>query len=183
LDKASNFTMRATAKFYYLFAIVFLVFATFLPVIHIVFFQQPILLTGLDAIFQTVSLKDGRIDPNAPATLILSLVLMMAWTGFLARALKRILGREGADKIFLNGLAAITFAYLDSHLRTHEPFSTAMQRAIGLQTMILLLMFVPTMIVWPFNIWFWLKLIPPLVRLWYVKWKLRRLQKKTGKWP
>jgi hypothetical protein len=172
LDKAANFTVRASAKIYYVFAICFMIFVSFLPVVHIVFFQQPILLTGIDAIFQTVSVKDGQIDPNAPVTLILSLLLMIAWTVFLARVLKRFLSAPGGwDIIFLNSLAALSFAYLDSYLRTHEPFTVAIQRAIGLQTTIVLLMLVPKMLVWPFKIWFGL-------HLWYVKSKVRRAQKK-----
>ena len=175
LGRVERLALRLNAKVYYTLAISVLAFIALMPALHILFVQQAVLLTGIDAIFQSVSLKDGHINPDAPATLILSLLLMIAWTIFIWRILNRLLGTENkADLVFLNGLAAITFAYLDSRLRTGETFTEALPRAIGLQTTILFLCFLPRIIAFPFQMW-------SSGYLAYLKWKLKRVQKKQ--WP
>jgi hypothetical protein len=170
LDRARRLSIRFGAKLYYALAIFVLLIMAVLPALHILFFQQAMLLTGVDAIFQTASVKDGHIDPNAPATLVLSLLLMVAWTIFVWRILKRGIGPNVGDLFYLNMLAAFTFAYLDSRLRTYEPFTEAMQRAIGLQTVILFVCFLPRIIASPFMLW-------ANGRLAYLKWKLKRTEK------
>lgn len=169
LDKRGRSVLRSAAKFMYSLAVLCLAVITFFPVIHIIFFQQPILLTGIDAIFQTVSLKDGRIDPMAPATLLLTFSLMSFWTLAIYRMLLRLLGPPTALP-FVNMVAVASFAYLDSVFRTHEPYTAALFRAIGLQMMILLICYLPKIIASPFMGWLSLQLA-------FYKWRSRRAKR------
>jgi hypothetical protein len=170
LDKRGHAVLRSSARFTYSLAVLCLAVITFLPAIHIIFFQQGILLTGLDAIFQTVSLKNGSINPIAPATLLLTLPLMSAWTVVMYRLLQRLLGPQ-IQLLFVNMMSAATFAFLDKVFRTHESYGEASFRAIGLQTMILFICYLPKIIVSPFMGWLSLRLA-------YFRWKLRRAEKK-----
>jgi hypothetical protein len=170
LDQRSRTVLRGAAKFMYSLAILCFAVITLFPAIHIIFFQQPILLTGIDAIFQTTSLEDGHINPLAPATLLLTLFLMSAWTLFMYRTLLRLLGPQ-IELLFVSMTAVATFAYLDSVLRTHEPYTAALFRAIGLQTMILIICYLPKIIASPFMGWLSLRLA-------YYKWRTRRAQRK-----
>lgn len=170
LDKRDHAILRGAAKFMYSLALLCLALLTFFPAIHIIFFQQSVLLVGIDSIFQTTSLKDGHINPLAPATLLLTLFLMSAWTVFIYRTLLRLLGPH-IDLPFVNMTAAVTFAYLDSVLRTHDPYTGALFRAIGLQIMILIICYMPKIIASPFMGWLSLQMA-------FYRWRNKRAERK-----
>jgi hypothetical protein len=172
LDKRGHAVLRGSARFMYSLALICLALITLFPVIHIVFFQQPVLLAGFDAIFQTVSVRDGRIDPLAPATLLVTLFLMSAWTLIIYRLFLRILGPH-IELLFANMVSAATFAYLDSAVRTHEPYTASLSRAIGLQVMILVICYSPQIIASPFMGWL-------SVRMAWYRWRIKRREKKTA---
>ncbi|WP_454629589.1 hypothetical protein [Bradyrhizobium cenepequi] len=170
LDQRGRAVLRGSAKFLYTIAVLCLAVITFFPAIHIIFFQQRILLNGIDAIFQTTSLKNGNIDPAAPATLLLTLILMCGWTLFIYRALRRLLGPD-TGVVFISVTAAVSFASLDSLLRTGEPYMTALLRAVGLQTMVFIIWQLPKIIASPFMGWLSLQTA-------YYKWRVRRAERK-----
>ena len=147
LDKRGHAVLRGVTKVGYSFFMLCAAFIALFPAIHIIFFQQPILLAGVDAIFQTTS-RDGRINPLAPTTMLLTLFLMIVWTIIVYRTLVRLLGPP-IDLAFVNMTAVASFAFLDSALRTHEPYTDALFRSVGLQIMIFIICYMPKIIVAP----------------------------------
>src|SRR5690606_19134638 len=109
------------------------------------------------------------------STLLLSFLLMAGWTLIVSRLLTRLVGPHDSP-FFLNGISALTFAYLDTYFRTHEPYSDAVQRAAGLQIIILLICFLPQIIALPLRLQTLALPIYFKLRLRYLKWRLERMR-------
>jgi hypothetical protein len=183
IDPSAIYLIRLNARLLYATAMTILFFVAFLPLLHVLLFQQQTFLVGIDAIFHTTSIKDGHVNLDAPATILLTLLLMVVWTALVKWVSRKAFGPKVELTIFVNGLALLTFAFLDSRLRGQELYSQALPRDFALQITIVAIAFVPTAIVWPFQLWFRVQLVPVLVRLAYVKWKLRKAQQKGQKGP
>jgi hypothetical protein len=155
-DRRDVLHFKLKARVIYRIASGFVVLAAFFPLIHVLFFQQATLLGGLDAIFHTSSVENGQIKLMSQVPLLLTLVLMMLWTALVHRFSVKALRMRvpGWDRsVFINMVAALTFAFLDSKFRGQETFSEAFFRIAGLQTLIFVLYLVPQAIVLPFAAW------------------------------
>jgi hypothetical protein len=157
---------RRKARVFYFFMRSFLILALSLPLFHIVFFQQAALLTGVDAILHTDSVQNGQIKLIAPMPLILTFLLMTIWTAMIQRSADKFIGvKTGIDRvIFANGLALVSFAFLDRWFRGQETFTEAALREVPIQLIIASFYAVPTVLVWPFMLWFWLTSLPARIR-------------------
>jgi len=155
-DRRSVLMYKFKARLLYWLAMLFVVFAATLPLIHIIFFQQASFLSGLDAIFHSNSVENGRVNLLAPVTLLLTLSLMIFWTVLVHRFAEKCLRMPpGLNRsTSVNMIAVVTSAFLDSKFRGQQSFSEALFRGIGLQTTIFLLYAVPHIIAFPFLMWF-----------------------------
>jgi hypothetical protein len=165
-DKGTVYVFKKKARVLYFFMRSFLILAFFLPLFHIVFFQQAVLLTGVDAILHTDSVENGQIKLLAPVPFILTFILMTFWTIMVQRSADKLIGvKKGIDRvIFANGLALVSFAFLDSWFRGQESFTDAALREVPIQMMIASFYAVPTVLIWPFMLWFWLASLPARLR-------------------
>ena len=66
--------------------------------------------------------------------------------------LKRLLGPH-VDLLFVSMSAAISFAFLDSVLRMHEPYTTTLVRTVLLQMLIYTVWRLPWIVASPFLLW------------------------------
>ncbi|WP_431014758.1 hypothetical protein [Bradyrhizobium pachyrhizi] len=156
-DRKDVLQFKMKARLLYRIALGFVALAMFFPLIHILFFQQAAFIGGLDAIFHTNSMEDGRINLTARVPLLLTLALMIVWTSLVHRFSVKALRMTvpGWDRsVFINMVSAVTFAYLDSKFRGQEVFSEAFFRIAGAQTLIFILYLVPHAIVFPFVAWY-----------------------------
>jgi len=171
LTREEHKILRVKALVYLIFTRSVLAIALLIPLAHIVFLQQPVLLTGLDLIFHTQSLlPDRKINVNSPVVLGVTVCLVALWTMILHRLLRR--PYEG----FWTGVANTlipsigSFGVLDSYARGIR-FNDAMGRVILAHMIVYALWVAPKVVVAPFMLWLDAKLA-------YYRFKLRRAQKK-----
>jgi hypothetical protein len=133
-DRSRRNVIKGLAKVYLFLAKRFYIIAVFLPVAQIIFLEQQALLSGIDAVLGTASVRDGKVLLMSPVVTIGTGLLLSAWAAWIA---KYIPNMEGVRKIlFVSMIACLSFAWLDHIFRQRESFEQAFQRVFGIQVII-----------------------------------------------
>lgn len=153
LTKQQHEVLRATALTYLNFTRLVIGAAFLIPILHIVFLQQPTLLSGLDLIFHTQSLTPyGKIILNSPVVLALTTCFAALWSVILNIWLLKSEPHFWSRAVSVCILSITTLAVADSFLRG-IPLADAFGRIIAAQIIVYVLWITPRVLISPFMLW------------------------------
>ncbi|MGY4365274.1 hypothetical protein ACVW1A_001339 [Bradyrhizobium sp. LB1.3] len=143
LTKQQHEMLRLQALAYLIFARVVIGGAFLLPLIHIVFLQQPTLVGGLDLVFHTQSLTpDGKLVLHSPIVLALTACFAAVWSGILNAWLLKSEPRFWNRAVSVCMFSIITLTGVDSVVRGIS-ISDAFGRVIAAQIIVYILWIAP----------------------------------------
>ena len=149
----------------------FVMFYYFLPLLHILIFEQTVLFKGVDAIFHTMSVQNNKIVLNSVPVAVATFCVLAIWTRFLSGRFKKTSSSETARAIFVNGLSATSFAFADHFIRGQEDLETTLIRVGTLQFIIFSIYVLRVVSVSGVKFFFW-----SILTVKY--WRLRRSEAK-----
>ena len=153
LTKQQHESLRARALTYLIFARLVIGTAFFIPLLHIVFLQQPTLLSGLDLIFHTQSVTpDGKIVLLSPVVLGLTTCLAAVWSAILNAWLLKREPHFWSRAVSVCMFSIMTLTLVDSQVRG-IPLSDAFGRVVAAQTVVYTLWITPRVLASPFMLW------------------------------
>jgi hypothetical protein len=165
--------IKITARVLLLFAILFMLIYYFLPLAHILFFQQVVVLKGVDAIFQTHSVENDKVILWSIPAIVGAGLALSAWTLLISKWISK---RKGStlDKIVTsNWVSWLSFSLLDYLLRHQESFFETALRIGQIQIAILAICIAVFFLLEgiPVGVRAWFNL-----RIWWIRRKLDRLR-------
>jgi len=153
LTKQQHEVLRVKALIYLISARLVIGTAFFIPLLHIVFLQQPTLLSGLDLIFHTQSVTpDGKIILLSPTVLALTTCFAAVWSAILNAWLLKNEPRFWSRAMDVCMFSIMTLALVDSQVRGIS-FIDALGRVIAAQIIVYILWITPRVLMSPFMLW------------------------------
>jgi hypothetical protein len=141
----------------------------FLPLFHIVFLEQTSLYTGVDAIFGTSSVREGKVVLDSAPSIFFTWVILAIMTAYWYRWKRRQSGSNFQNLIWANVASAIVYAVFDFTLRGSEAWVQVFHRVLAIQMLVFALIILVMM---PFQLGLWYQ----QVRIWWLRRRLHNQQ-------
>jgi hypothetical protein len=127
---------KGIARLYLLLGATFMLAYALLPLVHIAFFEQVALYSGLDAVFNTTSVKEGKVILSSKPSLVFTGFILCLFTGAFYGWIKRRSGENIGNFFWACAASASLYALLDSYIRGQETWSEAVMRIAPAQVVI-----------------------------------------------
>jgi hypothetical protein len=119
--------IKIKAKIFISFYNVYLLIYLFLPLLQILFFQQVQFLKGVDAIFHTTSVQDGKVLLFSPAAIIGAFLAFTALSSLVGTQVIKT-GRNILKQLVVSLLVLVLFAIADHYIRGQETWVQSSSR-------------------------------------------------------